>query len=303
MSSNHLSFEFREIACPVCRSNDARFLGFRGGEAHQNGAGVKTSIVRCNNCTHQYPNPMPFPTGELDDLYNDVTQYFQGHDIEAKKANGLNTMALFEKRLERKGRFLDVGCGMGELLWAAKDQGWDYEGIDPSQEFIEFGKEKLDVEGRIATLEEVGFDDESFDAIAMSSIVEHVYDPLGLLSEAYRILKPGGILFFDVPNEDGLYMRIGNLYMKLSGRDWVVVLAPTFEPFHVQGFNKRSTRELLKLSGFINYELNVAGRVWKQQGPMNTRKFIENAGAKMIDSIGRLLNMGVYIDVWAKKDS
>lgn len=296
-------FTFREIPCPVCGGNDFRFVGFRGGRAHQNGAGIECSIVRCRKCSHQYPNPMPFPSGALEEVYSDAEHYFQGHDIEEKKKLGLSAMLEFEKRVGRKGKFLDVGCGVGELLWAARESGWDAIGVDPSAEFIEVGKRELGVEGLVTTLEDAKFPDDSFDAVSMSSIIEHVYDPYALLCEVARVLRPGGWLSFDAPNEDGLYMRAGNFYMRLLGRDWVVVLAPTFPPYHVQGFNPRSVKEVLRRSGLQLSEFAVGGELWEQQGSRSLRKKIEYLGAGAINAIGRSLGMGSYMGVWAKKPS
>ena len=124
-------FEFREIACPVCGSDRSAHVGYRGGEAHHSGHGVKTAIVRCRDCTHQYPNPMPFPRVSLDELYGDADEYFERQDVEVKKEQGRALIARFEKHLGRKGHFLDVGSGRGETLWAAKEAGWNYEGVDP----------------------------------------------------------------------------------------------------------------------------------------------------------------------------
>ncbi|MEP6705438.1 MAG: class I SAM-dependent methyltransferase, partial [Acidobacteriota bacterium] len=95
---------------------------------------------------------MPFPSGALDEAYSDAEHYFQGHDIAEKKRLGLTGMLEFETRVGRKGRFLDVGCGVGALLWAARESGWDATGVDPSAEFIEVGKRELGVEGLVTTL-------------------------------------------------------------------------------------------------------------------------------------------------------
>ena len=294
-------FTFREISCPVCGENDTRFVGFRGGRAHQNNAGVECSIVRCRKCSHQYPNPMPFPSGSLDEIYVDADHYFHGHDIEEKKKRCLLAMAEYEKRLGRKGRFLDVGCGTGELLWAARESGWDAVGVDPSAEFIEVGERELGVKGMVTTLEDARFPDNSFDAVSMSSIIEHIYEPYPLLREVQRVLRPGGWLSFDAPNEDGLYMRAGNLYMRLLGRDWVVVLAPTFAPYHVQGFNERSVRTLLDRARLELVELEVVGELWEQQGQRSLRKKVEYLGAATVNAIGRTLRMGSYMALWARK--
>ncbi|MEO6050720.1 MAG: class I SAM-dependent methyltransferase [Pyrinomonadaceae bacterium] len=294
-------FDFREIACPVCTAGDSQFVGWRGGEAHQSGAGVKTAIVRCKECSHQYPNPMPFPIAELHEIYVDVDEYFHGHVIETKKENGLQLMGEFEQRLGRKGRFLDVGCGAGEALWAAKQSGWDSTGIDPSKEFIEIGQKRLGVDGRVTTLENARFPDGHFDAILMGGIIEHLYDPFETLSEVNRVLHPKGWLFFDAPNEDGLYMRLGNLYMRLRGKNCVVVMAPTFPPYHVQGFNPNSLRKLLNRAGFLVKSLEIAGDVCEPQGENSLRKKIEFAGAKLINRVGKSFNMGSYMSVWTQK--
>lgn len=296
-----LLFEFKEISCPACGENEREFRGWRGGEAHQSGAGVKTAIVRCKNCSHQYPNPMPFPKSELADVYTDAETYFIGHDVEMKKHSGLALMKEFEKKLGKRGRFLDVGCGVGELLWAAKESGWDAVGLDPSKEFIEIGREKLGVEGQVSTLEEARFPDDHFDAVAMSGIIEHLYDPYETLTEIHRILRPDGWLWFDAPNEDGLYMQLGDLYMRLQRKDWVVVLAPTFPPYHVQGFNPKSLGKLLDRADFSLKELKIAGEVCEQQGERSLRKKIEFGAAKLINSFGKVINKGMYMNIWAQK--
>lgn len=295
-------FDFKEINCPICDSSESKFLGWRGGEAHHNKSGVKTSIVRCLICSHQYPNPMPFPQNEnLDDLYVNAEEYFRGHEVEKKKQMGLELLSDFEQKLGKKGRFLDVGCAAGEFLWAAKERGWEYEGVDPSSEFIRIGREHLGVEGRVCLLEDAKFPDNYFDAVTMSSVLEHIYNPYELLSEIRRILKPGGYFWFDAPNEDGLYMKAGNFYMKLQGRDWVVTMAPTFPPYHVQGFNPKSLKKLLKRADFELNELIVFGKVWEFTGEKSLRKKIEFKMAQYVTWIGNRFNQGPYMAVWSRK--
>lgn len=294
-------FEFREIRCPACGGDSNKFEGWRGGRAHHSGAGELTSIVRCRACTHQFPNPMPFPKGDLNDLYVDAGSYFSGHDVDAKKRSGLELMAEFERRIGRKGAFLDVGCGMGENLWAARECGWDAEGVDPSTEFIRLGRERLGVTGRNCSLEEAEFPPERFDVIMMSSIIEHLYDPFSVTSEVARLLKPNGWFWFDAPNEDGLYMKAGNLYMRTQGKDWVVVMAPTFPPYHVQGFNPRSVSALMSRTGLTIREIKLVGGVCEQTGDRTLRKKIEHATATIINAVGRLVGRGTYMTVWAQK--
>ena len=294
-------FEFKEICCPVCDGNTPKFLGWRGGDAHQRGVGEKTAIVRCRKCSHQYPNPMPFPKVGLEEVYVDADEYFSGHDVELKKKNALRLMQEFEQKLGRRGKFLDVGCGAGELLWAAKESQWEVEGVDPSKEFVEIGLERFGVQGRITTLKEANFPNNYFDAVAMSSLIEHLYEPFETLCEVHRVLRPDGLLWFDAPNEDGLYMQFGNLYMRLQGKDWVVVMAPTFPPYHVQGFNPKSLRKLLDRASFKCKEMEIVGGLYEQKGAKTLRKKIEFNAAKIINEVGKILNKGSYMSIWARK--
>lgn len=294
-------FDFRPTVCGACGSENAELIGWRGGDAHHGGSGVRTRIVRCRDCSHIYPNPMPYPARSLDDLYTDTDDYFHGHDVEAKKHNGLEKMAYFEKILGHRGRYLDVACGRGESLWAGRESGWEYEGVDASSTYLEWGAEHLGVRGRLGTLDEITFPDNYFDAITMNAIIEHLYDPYGTMREVFRILKPGGLLSFDAPNESGLYMLVGNLYMKCLGRDWCVNLAPTFPPYHVQGFSPASLRTLLARVGFDILEHRIEGGVWPLTGEPSLRKRLEYNAARVVTWLGNKTGRGSYMDALVRK--
>jgi ubiquinone/menaquinone biosynthesis C-methylase UbiE len=295
------SFEFRAVSCAACGSGRARPVGWRGGTAHQSGLGVRTRIVRCRDCSHLYPNPMPFPALGLDDLYKETEAYFVHHDVEAKKRAMTELMRRIEGMVGRPGRLLDVGCGRGELLWAARESGWDAEGVDPSSANLRWSREHLGVEGRLGTLEDARFPGGAFDAATMGGVIEHLYEPLTTLRELNRVLKPGGLLWFDAPNEDGLFARLGNLYMRAQGRDWVVCLAPTFVPYHVQGFNPRSVRRILARAGFRVERLCVWGRIFPLTGRSTPRRAAEFQAARLLNWVGNLCGSGSYMTLWARK--
>ncbi len=296
-----LAFEFRATQCTVCGSDDPRPLGWRGGTAHHAGKGVRTLIVRCGACSHLYPNPMPFPKTDLNSLYDSTDEYFINHEIEATKLSSLALIREVGARLGRRGRYLDVGCGRGNMLWAARAEGWDYEGVDPSETFLRWGREHLGVEGRLGTVERVGFPDAHFAAVTMGGVIEHLYDPFMTLGEIWRVLEPGGLLWLDAPNEDGLTMRAANLVMKARGLDWVVSLAPTFAPFHVQGFNPSSLRRLMTRVGFDIEQLRVWGRVFPMTGDKTFGKRLAYQGARTVNWAGNHLGGGCYMALWARK--
>ena len=99
--------------------------------------------------------------------------------------------------------------------------------------------------------------DETYDVVLLAAILEHLYDPMETLRRVRNALRPGGLLFVDVPNEASLTMRIGNIYMRARGRNWAINLSPTFPPFHVVGFSPASLRKALNSVGFDIHSLEV----------------------------------------------
>jgi 2-polyprenyl-3-methyl-5-hydroxy-6-metoxy-1,4-benzoquinol methylase len=95
---------------------------------------------------------------------------------------------------------LDVGCGDGSFLRFMKDLNWDVTGIDVDPKAVELANQVPGVKVIEGTLEDAHFPDESFDAITLSHLIEHVVDPLALLKECRRILKKGGSLVLLTPN-------------------------------------------------------------------------------------------------------
>lgn len=129
----------------------------------------------------------------MGELYTDTEDYFSAHEVEAKKVRCLKLMKMFEREVGHRGVFLDVRCGRGEMLWAARESGWDYQGIDSSPKHLQWSRNHLGVTGHLGTLEDARFADASFDSVNMGGVIEHLYDPFATLKEIRRVLKPGGV--------------------------------------------------------------------------------------------------------------
>jgi len=199
-----------------------------------------------------------------------------------------------------KGRILDVGTGRGELVDAATRQGWQAVGIEPSASFAEHAA-RTGAEIRRETLHECRFDAEYFDVVILAAVLEHLYNPDETLAEVSRILRPGGALFLDVPNEQGLYFKVGNFYQRLKNRDWVVNLAPTFPPFHVFGFGPKSLRRLLSKHSFSIKLWQVYGGQSFVPAHRGFVSLVERQAAKVVTSVSSFASLGTYIETWATK--
>ena len=155
-----------------------------------------------------------------------------------------------EQLLGSRGRMLEIGCGRGELLRGAANRGWHVGGVDLTEPYAAIAREQFGVNVEVASAERARALLEQWDVVLLAAVLEHVYEPAALIGRVARALRPGGLVFLDVPNECSLYTHIGNVYLRLSRRDWAVNLSPTFSPYHVVGFCPRSLRRLLMEAGF-----------------------------------------------------
>ena len=289
--------------CPICEKPPSKSLGRRGGAAHRQNLGVECEIWRCGSCGLLFPNPMPVPVGGPDQHYGMIPDdYFQHHDIDEKGHLGSNLLERAQALTGGKGRLLDIGTGRGELLRVAVEDGWDATGVEPSAAFAEYAARYSSAEIRREPVERCNFDAESFDVVILGAVLEHLYNPDETIREISRILRPGGALYVDVPNETGLYFRVGNLYQKLRGRDWVVNLAPTFSPFHVFGFSPRSLRALLakyKLRPEYWHVYGGKAMVPARGGAVGA---LERLTAHAVTAVSNLGELGTYIETWAVKE-
>lgn len=105
------------------------------------------------------------------------------------------------------GRLLEIGCGSGWQLARMKQAGWHTRGLDFDPEAASAARERgLDVE--VGDVRELALEANSFDAIVMAHVLEHVFDPVSLLAECRRLLKPGGRLVSITPNGRSLGHRL-----------------------------------------------------------------------------------------------
>lgn len=137
-----------------------------------------------------------------------------------------------------QGRLLDVGCGSGEWLLAMRDRGWTVEGCDFDKNAVEAAKQR-GLQVKCGSLEEQNYPDDNFDAVTLSHVIEHVPDPVRVLGECARILKPGGKLVLFTPNSASLGHRI----FKTSWRG----LEP---PRHLHLFSPQSMHRAVTMAGF-----------------------------------------------------
>jgi len=103
------------------------------------------------------------------------------------------------------GRVLDIGCGRGLMLAALARLGWDVVGTEVS---ATLSKQAFPIH-QTADIRTCAFAAQSFDVVMLWHVLEHLPQPIDTLREAWRILKPGGVLIVEVPNLASWQARLG----------------------------------------------------------------------------------------------
>lgn len=101
---------------------------------------------------------------------------------------------------EKPKKILDIGCGTGETITYLKTvfKKASFVGIDNSKEALKFTKSRGHNVKKGDALK-LPFKDESFDAVLLLDVIEHIKNDAGVIKEAKRVLKPGGVIVLTAP--------------------------------------------------------------------------------------------------------
>jgi SAM-dependent methyltransferase len=192
-------------SCPACAApavgaHELRAIDCRAAAGDQ--TALRVRLVRCA-CGHAFVNPQP-NWEELAPFY--LSNYHVFADILPDAARCDRLIAekhrgdrLNHARVVVGGRYLDVGCGLGEMVAGMARLGMEAEGVEPSGAAVDRARE-LGLKVFHGMLHDARYPDAVFDSVSMYHVLEHTPDPVEVLAECRRILKPDGELVVGVPN-------------------------------------------------------------------------------------------------------
>jgi len=163
-------------------------------------------------------------------------------------------------------KFLDIGCGEGNLVLKALNKFKIVYGIDITRTRLNETKNRInklkeEKKSRIKFLvadadDKLPFENNYFSAITMVATLEHFFDPYHVLGEAYRILKPKGSLVVQVPNLVFLPRRIAFLmgYLPVTSED-----ESGWDGGHLHYFTVSSLKKLLEEKNFSIEKITCSG--------------------------------------------
>lgn len=244
-------------ACFVCRKINFKEYARKG----------IYRLLQCEACGVIFVHPQPEINGQI--FYDEG--YYSGKS--AHKINLDNENVLDPKRIEIRldscngvieqvmrlqpatGKWLDIGCGPGFLLFAAKRLGWEVFGFDVSPFAIQYAKDKFSLHRvQVGKLEEVDFKPAEFDVVSMQHVIEHFFNPLDSMIKIVNWIKPGGIIYIETPD-------IGSKIARKEGADWEHIKLPE----HLFYFSEKTLQYLFRA---LNCKVLMVRRPVESTGAM-----------------------------------
>ncbi len=250
-------FEHRN--CPNCGGNDFEVLFDSNIKRGDLQGGIDTVYmlpgdkygrhVKCRKCHLVYVNPIEKANrinGNYSEMKNSAVSIVRRNRLRATKAQ-----VELAKKYKGNTKLLDIGCGEGFFLFNASKAGYITKGVELSQNAVEYARREFGLDVEVGLFEKMQFPENYFDVVTLWQVLEHLSQPLTVLKEAQRVLKPGGLLAISTPDFGGIPARI-------MGKRWWNI-----RRIHINQFSTKTLKNILRNAGFknlssVNYKESIS---------------------------------------------
>jgi len=279
-------------SCPVCASINIRDV-FPVKDFTVSGR--EFTITECMNCTLRFTQDVP--DAESIHAYYKSENYISHTDTSKGLVNRLyktirkRTLVQKRKLIEhitgrKSGTLLDVGSGTGAFLHEMKSNDWNVTGLEPDTDAISIAKKNYGVDlmstNQLFTLKE-----NSFDAITLWHVLEHVHQLQAYIKQLKSLLAEGGKLIIAVPN-----------YTSFDEKKYKEYWAAYDVPRHLYHFSPKAMETLMGLHGlkiigkkpmwYDSFYVSLLSSKYKSGGT----KWISAAWNGMLSNLKSLNNTG-----------
>ena len=277
-------------SCPSCNSPEIKLvLNARDHTVSKK----EFAIWQCGNCSLRFTQDVPDAAS--------VGHYYRSEDYishtNTKKGlvNSLyhlvrkQTLAVKRRLIQsatrlKQGKLLDIGAGTGAFVAHMQQNGWEVTGLEPDEAARAVASS---VHGaRLLPVEDLySLAPESYDAITLWHVLEHVHDLHAYLDQLRKLLKKGGRIFIAVPN-----------YTSYDATVYQGAWAAYDVPRHLYHFSPDAMEHLLTIH---DMNLNVTQPMWYDSFyiSMLSEKY-KNGKGNLIKAVlnGLLSNLKAFVD-------
>ena len=211
------------IQCPACSQSPIR----PALETYHS-----ASLYECPGCDLHFWHPAAMPDAGWHE------QTYQTRDQTALPLEPGHRFFLSDPKAPKNGRLLDLGCGVGNFLAAARDSGFEVAGVELNQSAVRFARETYGLREIFAMRPEefrAANPDKTFDVVTFFEVLEHQDDPQGFLKVAQESLAVGGYIALSVPNRARWQKGVETL---------------DYPPNHLTRWSPLALRNFLERNGF-----------------------------------------------------
>ena len=215
-------------------------------------SGKKLDLRRCAGCGFAQPAALPSLPRFFDRLYDQRwSEEWIRTEFEAvyKDAIFREILHAMDTRLgPSRRRLLDVGAHAGRFIALARADGWAAEGLELNPQTAAYARQRTGALVRQLNVHEVDLHTAAYDAITVTDVLEHIPDPIRVLTRVAALLAPGGWVAVKVPSGPG----------QLRKERWRGRLIRGYRPtladnlVHVNHFSPASLRIALERAGFCD---------------------------------------------------
>jgi 2-polyprenyl-3-methyl-5-hydroxy-6-metoxy-1,4-benzoquinol methylase len=211
-------------------------------------------LKQCDRCGLRFAHPQP-SDDELARIYD--ADYYKTFGFDPARAGRYRSMkqASFDALLAvverhfRRGRLLDVGSALGDLILAAQRRGWKASGVEPNRFAAEMADDVVPGATFTGTLEQLD-DDQTFDLVTCVDVIEHLRRPDETLRRMRDVLRPGGGLVV-VTND------VQSAASRAMGPRWV-----HYHLDHLWYFSRRTLAQLVEAAGLEVVAVRQARKIF-----------------------------------------
>ena len=199
-------------------------------------------IVECQRCGMIFSCPI-WPAKMIAKLYSQASCSY-AEQVPYAAETYWQLFKQYRHFLPKKPVVLEVGCGSGWFLEKLANKGITQVcGVEPGKGMIDQAPAWLKRRIKADVFRPEMWSKNKFDAVLCFHALDHMVSPMTFVKEAYRLLKPGGVVLVVVHDTQGISV-------KLWGE-----ASPIFDIEHVYLFNKRTLNELFVRCKFIKVQV------------------------------------------------